>query len=77
MHGTISLPASPALPRYSHILALDLGKFNSVLCNYVVPQRKCHPLSRSRSVTPRRRLPGAADPASRGALLEASTSCCS
>ncbi len=31
MHGTLShLP----LPRYSSILALDLGKFNSVLCRF-------------------------------------------
>jgi hypothetical protein len=30
MHGTLSQP----LPRYASILALDLGKFNSVLCRF-------------------------------------------
>jgi len=31
MHGTL---LQPPLPRYSSILAFDLGKFNSVLCQF-------------------------------------------
>jgi transposase len=33
MHGSLQ-QSCPLSPRYSRILALDLGKFNSVLCNY-------------------------------------------
>jgi transposase len=33
MHETLLSPSSP-LPRYARILALDLGKFNSVLCAF-------------------------------------------
>ena len=43
MHGSSSTavgssnpssPSMPSLPRYSHIVAIDLGKFNSVLCRF-------------------------------------------
>src|ERR1700722_10057691 len=34
MHGSLQQQPCQSLPRYTRILALDLGKFNSVLCNY-------------------------------------------
>ena len=34
MHGSLQQQPSLSSLRYSRILALDLGKFNSVLCNY-------------------------------------------
>ena len=34
MHGSLQQPSAQSSLRYSRILALDLGKFNSVLCNY-------------------------------------------
>jgi hypothetical protein len=41
MHGSLSTtvsvsnpPSPPPSPRCSHIVAVDLGKFNSVLCRF-------------------------------------------
>ena len=34
MHGSLQLQPVQSSLRYSRIIALDLGKFNSVLCNY-------------------------------------------